>query len=78
MSATSSVSPRASADTALPLVEHENRSIQGPVWVAWREGTLTRAEELEALCEWEMAKAEEAKITQNNYQGSSRCHSSPP
>lgn len=68
MSATSSASPRASADTALPLVEHENRSIQGPVWVAWREGTLTRAEELEALCEWEMAKAEEAKIAQNNYQ----------
>jgi hypothetical protein len=26
------------------------------VWVAWREGALTRAEELEALCEWEMAK----------------------
>ena len=27
-------------------------SIGGPVWVAWREGTLTRAEELEALCAW--------------------------
>ena len=24
----------------------------GPVWVGWREGTLTRAAELEALCEW--------------------------
>ena len=24
--------------------------IEGPVWVAWREGTLTRAKELEALC----------------------------
>jgi hypothetical protein len=26
------------------------------VWVAWREGTLTRAEELEALCGWIKAK----------------------
>jgi len=26
------------------------------VWVAWREGTLTRAEELEALCAWVRAK----------------------
>jgi hypothetical protein len=26
------------------------------VWVAWREGTLTRAEELEALCGWVRAK----------------------
>jgi hypothetical protein len=25
-------------------------AIEGPVWVAWREGTLTRAKELEALC----------------------------
>ena len=24
----------------------------GPVSVAWREGTLTRAYELEALCDW--------------------------
>jgi hypothetical protein len=31
-------------------------SIGGPVWVAWREGTLTRAEELEALCSWIRAK----------------------
>jgi hypothetical protein len=31
-------------------------SIGGPVWVAWREGTLTRAEELEALCSWVRAK----------------------
>ena len=30
--------------------------IEGPVWVAWREGTLTRAEELEALCGWVRAK----------------------
>jgi hypothetical protein len=27
-------------------------AIEGPVWVAWREGTLTRAKELEALCIW--------------------------
>jgi hypothetical protein len=31
-------------------------AIGGPVWVAWREGTLTRAEELEALCGWVRAK----------------------
>jgi hypothetical protein len=30
--------------------------IDGPVSVAWREGTLTRAYELEALCEWIRAK----------------------
>ena len=27
-------------------------SIRGPVAVAWREGTLTRAQELESLCKW--------------------------
>lgn len=27
-------------------------AIEGPVWVAWREGTLTRAKELEALSLW--------------------------
>jgi len=27
-------------------------AIEGPVWVAWREGTLTRAKELEALRLW--------------------------
>jgi hypothetical protein len=30
-------------------------SVGGPVRVAWREGTLTRAAELEALCDWVMA-----------------------
>lgn len=30
----------------------EFRPIGGPVSVAWREGTLTRAYELEALCDW--------------------------
>jgi hypothetical protein len=27
-------------------------AIEGPVWVAWREGTLSRAKELEALSRW--------------------------
>ena len=27
-------------------------AVEGPVWVGWREGTLMRAAELEALCEW--------------------------
>jgi hypothetical protein len=27
-------------------------AVEGPVWVAWREGTLTRAKELEALTLW--------------------------
>src|SRR5690348_9351338 len=44
-------------------------SIGGPVWVAWREGTLTRAEELEALCEWvTAAKDAPAKGPQKNDQ----------
>ena len=30
--------------------------IGGPVSVAWREGTLTRAYELQALCDWMMAE----------------------
>jgi Rad3-related DNA helicase len=68
MSTTSSASPRASADTTPPLVEHENRSIQGPVWVAWREGTLTRAEELQALCEWMVANAKETDPAKTNHQ----------
>jgi hypothetical protein len=31
-------------------------AIEGPVWIAWREGTLTRAQELDALCSWVTAK----------------------
>jgi hypothetical protein len=27
-------------------------AIEGPVWIGWREGALTRAKELEALCLW--------------------------
>jgi hypothetical protein len=57
MSETSPAPSRIKADTTLPPVEPDIGSIQGPVWVAWREGALTRAEELEALCDWEMAKA---------------------
>lgn len=34
------------------LVNVEFEPLGGPVWVAWREGTLTRAAELEALCAW--------------------------
>ena len=68
MSALTSASSRVDTDTTLQLVTHEHRSIQGPVWVAWRESALTRAEELEALCEWEMAKAKETNSTQNNHQ----------
>ncbi|NMO51696.1 hypothetical protein HH310_10895 [Actinoplanes sp. TBRC 11911] len=32
------------------------RPVGGPVWVAWREGTLTRAKELEALAAWVRAR----------------------
>ena len=64
MSATSSARSHIKGDTTLPLAGPDIRSIQGPVWVAWREGALTRAEELEALCDWEMAKADEANTTQ--------------
>jgi hypothetical protein len=39
-----------SVDEAAPL--DFRRSVGGPVWVAWREGTLTRAAELEALSVW--------------------------
>jgi hypothetical protein len=28
------------------------QAVEGPVWAAWREGTLTRATELEALARW--------------------------
>jgi hypothetical protein len=31
------------------------RPVGGPVSVAWREGTLTRAKELESLCAWALA-----------------------
>jgi hypothetical protein len=30
----------------------EKTPVGGPVWVGWREGTLTRANELESLCDW--------------------------
>jgi hypothetical protein len=68
MSATSSARSHVKEDTTLPLVGPDIGDIQGPVWVAWRESTLTRAEELEALCDWVMAKAGEASTTQGNDQ----------
>jgi hypothetical protein len=43
-------------DTAPP----QAGGIGGPVWVAWREGTLTRAEELEALCKWVRKRAKDS------------------
>src|SRR5215468_10666342 len=54
---TESARPRAESESARPRAESETAPshggpIGGPVWVAWREGTLTRAEELQALCEW--------------------------
>ena len=36
------------------------RAVGGPVAVAWREGTLTRAKELEALCAWVAASSPDA------------------
>jgi hypothetical protein len=36
------------------------RAVGGPVAVAWREGTLTRAKELEALCAWVAARSPDA------------------
>ena len=40
----------ASQDDGPPTIDIA--AIEGPVWVAWREGALTRAKELEALCHW--------------------------
>jgi hypothetical protein len=68
MSATSSARSHIKADTTLPLVGPDIPSIQGPVRVAWREGRLTRAEELETLCDWDMAQAGAANTTQRNDQ----------
>ena len=35
-----------------PRVEEPASPVGGPVWRAWREGTLTRAKELESLAAW--------------------------
>jgi hypothetical protein len=46
------------ADTAKDPAQHpqvnsaEKIPVGGPVWIGWREGTLTRAKELESLCAW--------------------------
>jgi hypothetical protein len=44
--------PPPSADAHLADIGAERRSLRGPVSVAWREGVLTRAAELESLCKW--------------------------
>jgi hypothetical protein len=41
------------------------RPVGGPVPVAWREGTLTRAKELESLCAWILANPPEDQPQQN-------------
>ena len=55
-SATTTAPPREEPDTPAPPPPDDGPStidaIEGPVWVAWREGTLTRAKELEALSLW--------------------------
>jgi len=38
------------------------RSVGGPVWSAWREGTLTRAKELESLCAWVVRNSAQDKL----------------
>jgi len=45
---TESAAPRLGGDAPPP-------NVWGPVAAAWREGTLTRAQELEALCSWVVA-----------------------
>lgn len=47
-----SPSDRASHDMRRERGGVHEPHVQGPVPVAWREGTLTRAQELESLCEW--------------------------
>ena len=47
-------SRRSAATTRLLSGTH---AVGGPVPVAWREGTLTRAKELEALCDWVRAQS---------------------
>jgi hypothetical protein len=41
------------------------RPVGGPVPVAWREGTLTRAKELESLCAWVLANSPKDQPQQN-------------
>lgn len=38
----------------------EKKGVGGPVWVGWREGTLTRAKELESLWKWVCQKNPQA------------------
>ena len=76
MGAASTAPPRAGTETARPHAGTETARpragtepapshggrIGGPVWVAWREGTLTRAEELEALCEWVTTRDKDLQV----------------
>ena len=55
--------PEERASTTQPdngSVTIDIRPIEGPVSEGWREGTLTRAKELEALCLWVKPKAQQA------------------
>jgi hypothetical protein len=57
VSAATTAPPREEIATQEPSAPPSDGSaaidaIEGPVWVAWREGTLTRAKELEALSLW--------------------------
>jgi hypothetical protein len=44
--------PRSPRPAPPPRHETEQIPVGGPVWVGWRECTLTRAKELEALSAW--------------------------
>jgi hypothetical protein len=46
----------AEAAPATPTRHAKGPALHGPVRVPWREGTLTRAAELESLCDWVRAK----------------------
>jgi hypothetical protein len=56
-------SPRQNSDSPAQLEDEpavaKLPAVGGPVSVAWREGTLTRAEELEALCAWARTRGAE-------------------
>jgi hypothetical protein len=45
-------SPRTDESVAAPPTDSSAESVGGPVPLGWREGTLTRARELESLAEW--------------------------
>src|SRR5262245_59361034 len=56
--------PNGSDDTGTLLIEEPVLPVApvgGPVWRAWREGTLTRAKELESQAAWMLAGQAAAK-----------------